>query len=80
MLLIIGFCLLFSYVKTASYLTILHILFMFAFSMQLFFMYRGMWDIVGISQNTQPATYGGKVLPITLINNTNDRQANNLIR
>ena len=53
---------------------------MFAFSMQLFFMYRGMWDIVGISQNTQPATFGGKVLPISLTNNTNDRQVNNLIR
>ena len=46
---LVGFTLLLSYIKSAVFITIFHLLFIFAYSFQLFFMARGAWDILGIS-------------------------------
>ena len=76
----VGFTLLFSYIKSTAMMNFLHFLFMFAFSLQIFFLFRGMWEIIDIPSNSEKTVFGEKLLPISLTNNNLDRQTAQLIK
>jgi hypothetical protein len=58
-----------------SIATITHIIIILGFSIQLYFPLRGFWEIIGLSGAKFQQNPSSNILPVSITNSLNDRQA-----
>ena len=74
---------LFVYVKQPAPVSIVHLIIIFAFSLQLYFPLHGMWELIKLSSSRyleNPESDQVSLLPISLVNDLNDRQTSDQLR
>lgn len=69
----IGFGLITTYIKTSSTASLTHVIIILGLSMQLYFPFRGFWEIIGLT-GMKATNANDDVLPVSVTNVINDRQ------
>lgn len=75
----VGFGLLSTYVKAVSSASLTHIIIILGLSMQLYFPFRGFWEIIGLSGAKWTTRNDDDVLPVSITNFMNDRQTSQML-
>ncbi len=78
-LIILGFGLITTYIKPVSIGSIAHLIIIFGLSIQLYFPFRGFWEIIGLSGYKWDARPDANILPVSITNVSNDRQASQML-
>lgn len=74
-----GFGLITTYIKPVSVGSIAHLIIIFGLSIQLYFPFRGFWEIIGLSGYKWDATPAANILPVSITNMSNDRQTSQML-
>lgn len=75
----LGFGFVTSYVRTVSIVSVTHVIIILGLSMQLYFPFRGFWEIIGLSGTKWSTRNDDDVLPVSVTNYFNDRQVSQML-
>lgn len=75
----LGFGLIATYVKSVSVVSLAHVIIILGLSAQLYFPFRGFWEIIGVT-GRKWLRNDDDILPVSVTNVLNDRQSNQMLQ
>lgn len=76
----VGFGFITGYVKPVATASLTHVIIILGLSIQLYFPFRGFWEIIGLSGNKWATRNDDDVLPVSVTNYLNDRQVSQMLQ
>lgn len=76
----LGFGVITSYVQPVSTASFAHLIIILGLSIQLYFPFRGFWEIIGLSGLKWSSRNEDDILPVSVTNVQNDRQVSQMLQ